>query len=97
MTVKDTDSIYLKAHIESLGDVSVSLCKGFTALVSTDCSGRGAAGLCQGDYVSVSFLGALMQNIAYLYIWFLFSIGFAVPVTMDEAKFPKEAYKSIAR
>lgn len=59
--------------------------------------GGGAAGLCQGDYVSVSFLGALMQNIPYLYIWFLFSIGFAVPVTMDEAKFPKEAYKSIAR
>lgn len=37
--------------------------------------------LCQGDDVTVSFLGALMQNIAYLYIWFLHSVGFAAPVT----------------
>lgn len=37
--------------------------------------------LCQGDNVTVSFLGALVQNIAYLYIWFLHSVGFAAPGT----------------
>lgn len=49
-----------------------------------------AARLHQGDYVIVSFLGALMQNIAYLYIWFLYSIGFAASATTDQTKFPKE-------
>lgn len=37
--------------------------------------------LCQGANVTVSFLSALMQNIAYLYIWFLHSVGFAAPMT----------------
>lgn len=76
-----------------ISDAHVSVSKGFTALVSADCcwGGGRAAGLCQGDYVMVSFLGALMQNIAYLYIWFLYWIGLCCSRDDGSAQIPQRS------
>lgn len=73
-----------------ISDAHVSVSKGLTALVSADCCG-GGAGLCQGDYVMVSFLGALMQNIAYLYIWFLYWIGLCCSRDDGSAQIPQRS------
>lgn len=78
---------HLKAHAV-IRDVSKTICEDFTVLVSTESF---AAWLCQGDCVRVSFLSAIMQNIAYLYIWFLFSIAFATPATKDQVKIPQRS------
>lgn len=32
-----------------------------------------------------------MQNIAYLYIWFIYSIGFAAPATTDQSRIPQRS------
>ena len=82
-------SIYLKAHMV----IAVSVRKGFTGAGQADRpGGGGAAGLCQGDYVTVSFLAPSCRTLLIYSSDFFIELVLLLPRPRDQkTKFPQRS------